>query len=89
MDRYIIISEHTAEDCRMVVKEFVHYHAGFLTNFEWGCYDNDHHAYTILEAENHAQALMAVPPALRNKARAIKLTHFKPREGKDTAHQSA
>lgn len=89
MDRYIIISEHTAEDCRMVVKEFVHYHAGFLTNFEWGCYDNDHHAYTMLEAESHAQALMSVPPAFRAKARAIKLTHFKPREGKDKVHASA
>ncbi len=89
MDRYIIISEHTAEDCRMVVKEFVHYHAGFLTNFEWGCYDNDHHAYAMLEAENHAQALMAVPPAFRSKAKAIKLTHFKPREGKDKIHQSS
>jgi hypothetical protein len=44
MDRYIVISEHTAEDCRLAVKHFIQYHANFLTHFEWGCYDNDHHA---------------------------------------------
>lgn len=86
MDKYIIISEHTAEDCRIAVKEFVHYHAGFLTHFEWGCYDNDHHAYAFIEADSHEQALMAVPPAFRGKAKAIKMTHFKPREGKDKIH---
>ena len=89
MSRFIVISSHTAEDCIMAVKHFRENHAGFLTHFEWGCYDNDHHAYAMLEAENHAQALMAVPPALRNKARAIKLTHFKPREGNDKLHQSS
>ena len=53
MDRYIVISEHTAEDCRMAVKHFRQYHANFLTHFEWGCYDNDHHAYAIIEADSH------------------------------------
>lgn len=86
MDRYLITSAHTAEDCRLAVKHFMQYHAGFLTHFEWGCYDNDHHAYAFIEAENHAQALMAVPPLFREKAKAIKLAHFKPKEGADPLH---
>lgn len=87
MDRYIVISEHTAEDCRLAVKHFIHYHASFLTHFEWGCYDNDHHAYAIIEAESHENALMSVPPLFREKAKAIKVVYFTPREGKDKVHE--
>lgn len=80
MENYIIISSHTAEDCTMAVKYFMQYHAGFFTHFEWGCYDNDHHAYAFVEAENHEQAIQSVPPLFREKSKAIKLTHFKPEE---------
>ena len=51
MHRYLVISPHTAEDCKMAIKEFRKYNAGFLTHFEWGCLDNDHTAYAIIEAE--------------------------------------
>ena len=88
MDRYMIISEHTAEECNAAVKYFVHYHAGFLTHFEWGCKDNDHHAYAIVEADSHAQASLAVPPLFRDKAKVIKLTQFKPKAGRDQLHEN-
>ncbi len=80
MDRYIVISSHTAEDCRKAVKHFMQYHAGFLTHFEWGCYDNDHTAYAIIEADSHENARLSVPPLFRDKTRVIKLTHFKPQK---------
>ena len=86
MDRYIIISEHTAEDCRMAVKHFMEHHASFMTHFEWGCYDNDHHAYAIIEADSHEQAKLAVPPLFRDKAKVIKVVHFKPKSTSDTMH---
>lgn len=88
MNRYLVISEHTAEDCRIAVKELVHYNAGFLTHFEWGCKDNDHHAYAFVDAENHEHAKLAVPPLFRQKTKVIGMTHFHPREGKDTLHES-
>ena len=78
MDRYIVISSHTAEDCRAAVKYFREYHAGFLTHFEWGCYDNDHTAYAIIEADSHQNAKLSVPPLFRDKVKVVKLTHFKP-----------
>jgi len=86
MDRYLVISHHTAEDCKLAVKHFIQYHAGFLTNFEWGCYDNDHNAYAIIEAASHENAKMAVPPFFREKARVIKLAHFKPEQFPDLIH---
>jgi hypothetical protein len=89
MDRYLVISAHTAEDCRMAVKYFQQYHAGFLTHFDWGCYDNDHHAYAIIEAESHENALMSVPPLFRDRAKAIKLLQFNPGKEKDDIHTKA
>jgi hypothetical protein len=86
MDRYIVISSHTAEECRLAVKYFKEYHAGFLTHFEWGCYDNDHTAYAIIEADSHEQALLSVPPLFREKTRVVKLTTFKPQGKSDPAH---
>ncbi len=83
MDRYMIISGHTAEDCRRAVKYFMEFHANYLTHFEWGCKDNDHNAYTIIEAESHEQALLSVPPLFRDKARVIKLTKFYPKKDVD------
>ena len=87
MDRYIVLSSHTAEDCRKAVKYFREYHAGFLTHFEWGCYDNDHTAYAIIEAENHEAAKMAVPPLFRDKTKVVKLTSFDPKKTSDPYHK--
>ncbi|MGA8265707.1 MAG: hypothetical protein WB779_14785 [Ignavibacteriaceae bacterium] len=87
MNRYIVISSHTSEDCKMAVKQFRQYNAGFLTHFEWGCFDNDHTAYAIIEAESHENAKMSVPPIFREKTKVVKLTHFDPMKTKDPAHR--
>jgi hypothetical protein len=87
MNRYIVISSHTSEDCKMAVKQFRQYNAGFLTHFEWGCFDNDHTAYAIIEAESHENAKMSVPPIFREKTRVVKLTHFDPMKTEDPAHR--
>lgn len=87
MDRYLVISAHTEEDCKMAVKHFMKYHASFLTHFEWGCHDGDHHAYAIIEADSHENAKMSVPPIFREKSTVIKLVHFKPDQFEDIAHK--
>jgi len=89
MERYLVISQHTLEDCRLAVEHFAKYNAGFLTHFEWGCYDKDHNAYAFIDAESHEQALLAVPPLLRQKARAIKVTHFSPKSVGKEMHGKA
>lgn len=86
MSRYIIKSAHTAEDCRQAVKYFREHHAGFLAHFEWGCYDNDHTAYAILDADSKEQAALAVPPLFRDKAVVTKLTYFNPKKAEDPLH---
>ncbi|MEI8134374.1 MAG: hypothetical protein WCH46_04740 [bacterium] len=74
MDRYLIISPHSADDCTAVVKQVIA--AGFNSHVDWGCKDDEHTAWAILEADSHEQAMMFVPPIMRPKARAVKLVKF-------------
>lgn len=74
MDRYLIISPHTAEECAAVVEDVTA--AGYLTHMDWGCKDDDHTAYARIEADSHQQALMLVPARVRHKARAIKVLRY-------------
>jgi hypothetical protein len=74
MEKYLIESAHTAENCGQVVKD-VHA-AGYLHHFEWGCKDNDHTAWAIVEAESSAHAGQMVPWYLRDKARIVRVVKF-------------
>jgi hypothetical protein len=74
MERFIIVSPHTAEDCDRAIKEI--HAAGYLHHFEWGCKDDDHTGYAILEAENHEHARQIVPWFLRERAHAARVVKF-------------
>jgi len=87
MSHFIVKSAHTAEDCRMAVKHFREHHANFLTHYLWGCYDNDHTAYAIVDAETHEEAKMTVPPLFRDKAQVVKVVSFDPKKKGDAMHE--
>lgn len=74
MDRYLIETPHTAQDCLNLVRQI---HAmGYLHYFDWGCKAGEHCGWAIIEAETEAEARLAVPPLVRSKARVIKLSKF-------------
>lgn len=52
------------------------YAMGYLHNFDWGCEAGIHNGWAIIEAEDEAQARLAVPPLVRKKARVIKIIKF-------------
>ena len=74
MRRFIVISHHKAGDCVRALKEVTA--MGYLTHFDWGCKDGDHTGWAILEADTKAQAMMSVPPFLRDQASVVQLTKF-------------
>ena len=74
MDRYLVETPHTAQDCKMLVQQL--YAMGYLHHFDWGCLDGVHSGWAIIEAESEAQARLVVPSLLRSKARVIKLCKF-------------
>lgn len=78
MQKYIIISPHTHEECTMVIKQTLA--IGYLTHFYWGCKSGDHTGYAFIEAENEKEALLSIPTMIRNKGRAIGITQFDPME---------
>ncbi len=76
MKKFLVISNHTAADCNLALKEV---HAiGYLTHFDWGCKDGVHTGWAILEAENKAEAMMSVPTLLRGQAQVVRITKFRP-----------
>jgi len=74
MNRYLIETPHTAEECLDLIK--VLNAQGYLWNFDRGCKAGIHSGWAILEAENEAQARLAVPPLVRGRARIVKLNKF-------------
>ena len=86
MPKYIVISNHTVEDCQKAIQHFAQNYAGYVTNFAWGCHDHDHNAYAIIEAESPEIARMSVPPLLRDKAKVIQVEYFNPNKMKDESH---
>jgi hypothetical protein len=76
MPKFLVVSNHTGEDCIKALQETLA--IGYLTHFEWGCKDDVHTGWAIMEAENKAQAIMSVPTFLRAEAQVILLTQFDP-----------
>jgi hypothetical protein len=76
MQKYIIISPHTHEECTQVIKQTLA--IGYLTHFYWGCKSGDHTGYAFIEAEDKDQAMLSIPTMIRNKGRAIGLVQFDP-----------
>ena len=78
MPSFLIISPHTLEDCPKVLQDLLA--TGYLTHFDWGCKDDEHTGWAIIDAGSRTEALLAVPPFVRGRARAVQLTKFAPDE---------
>jgi len=85
MNRYLIESPHELKDCALMLQQLKA--AGYLHHFDWGCKAGVHCGWAIIEAENEAQARLAVPPLVRPQARIIQLNTFSPDEV-ETLHGS-
>jgi hypothetical protein len=74
MKRFLVVSNHTAEDCVKALKEALA--IGYLTHFDWGCKDGVHTGWAVLEAEDKAQAMLSVPTFLRGQAQIVQLYKY-------------
>ncbi len=74
MERFVIESPHSIEKCDQVLRDL--HAAGYLHHFEWGCKDDDHTGWAIVEAENIEHARQIVPWYLRETARIVRLVKF-------------
>ncbi len=84
MDRFLVISPHTAEECKDAIQQVLA--AGYLTHFDWGCMDGDHTGWATIEADNKKEALMVVPSKQRPAARVVRLVKFSADESRKIHH---
>lgn len=80
MNRYLVESPHSAQDCARMIKDV--YSLGSLTNFDWGCEAGVHIGWAIVEADSPDEALFVVPPLVRHQARAVRLVKYAPEDVK-------
>jgi hypothetical protein len=80
MERYLLITTHTPEQCLKVLDEFQATSPKLLARTDWGCMAGDHTGYSIVEAESEAAARQMLPEGVRMQARVVKLNKFTPDE---------
>ena len=74
MERYLIETPHTKEECLALLKEVNA--QGYLRHFDWGCGSRVHTGWAIIEAEDDAQANLAIPSLVRAKARVVRISKY-------------
>ena len=78
MQKFLVISPHDHEECTRVIKLTLA--IGYLTHFYWGCKSGDHTGYAMIDAESEKEALLSIPPVIRNKGIAIGIVQFDPKD---------
>jgi hypothetical protein len=78
MARFLIEVTHEANDvvCGQAVEIFLRTGSHFMTHADFGCADGEHKAWLTVDVETRQEALRILPPALRPRARIVRLNKF-------------
>lgn len=86
MTRYLIEIPHEnrKEACERAVKVFLETGSHLMTHADWGCADDEHKAWIVVDLDSKEEARTMVPPLFRDEAKIITLQQF----GPDTIDQT-
>jgi hypothetical protein len=78
METYLIEVPHDATEaaCAKAIKIFLESGSHFLVNADWGCEDDEHKAWMLVDVDGREQAMHIVPPGLRANAKITRLRKF-------------
>jgi hypothetical protein len=78
MARFLIEVAHeaTEEACLTAINTLLSTGSHFLTNTEWGCKDEEHKCWVIVDVDSKEEARAILPPVYRNEAKIIKLNRY-------------
>ena len=78
MPRFLIEVPHdpTPLACTRAVAVLLRTGSHFLTHAAWGCKDNEHKAWIIMDFDSRQDALNSVPVDFRNVAKVVQLNGF-------------
>jgi hypothetical protein len=82
MTRYLIevAHENSKEACDRSIRVFMETGFHFMTNADWGCSDNVHKAWFIVETGSKDEARSLLPTLIRQSATIIALERFQPED---------
>ena len=75
MTRFLIEVPHEnkKEACERAVRVFLATGSHFMTNADWGCHDNEHKAWFVVDMESKEEARAILPLLFRQDAKIIAL----------------
>lgn len=78
MPRYLVEVSHenTKEACERAVQTFMLTGSHFMTNADWGCSDDQHKAWLVVEMDSKQEVLGILPPPFRQNAKVTALQRF-------------
>lgn len=78
MARFLIEVPHAASSvaCGQAVQIFMDTGSHFMTHADFGCADGEHKGWLTVDVETKEEALRILPPALRARARVVRLNKF-------------
>ena len=78
MARFLIEVPHEANAvaCTHAVQIFRDTGSHFLTHADFGCADGEHKGWLTVEVDSREEARRILPPALRARARIVRLSKF-------------
>lgn len=78
MPKFLIEVPHgtSKEVCERTVDTLMKTGSHFLANADWGCSDNVHKAWIIVELDSKQDAINILPPAFRKDATVVQLENF-------------
>jgi hypothetical protein len=78
MARFLIEVPHEegVVACARAIQIFLTSGSHFLTHADWGCKDDEHKAWIIVEVDSKDEARLIVPPAFRSQAKIVRLNTF-------------
>ena len=78
MARHLIELEHEATEkaCMVAINTILNTGSHFLTHAEWGCKDDNHKCWIIVDVDSKEEAKSILPPVYRNEAKIVKLERY-------------
>ena len=82
MSKYLIEVSHGdgPHACRDAVEALLHTGAHFMVNADWGCMDDVHKAWLMVEADSKDELRLIIPPHYRSDVRIVQLTKYNSQE---------
>jgi hypothetical protein len=92
MPRFLIEIPHEASKaaCERAVQALMSTGSHLLTNADWGCPDDEHKAWIVVDIESKEAAATLIPPPFRQDAKIITLQNFSldtAEENRDLYHE--